>query len=202
MTPNKILRTLLSIGLLSVASTLMAAEYEIDTKGSHAFIQFKIPHLGYSWLLGRFNTFEGRFSYDEKDPSASRVEVVIQTKSIDSNHAERDKHLRDEDFLDVDRFPEARFVSTAYTEKADGNGILIGNLTLRGVTRPISINVKQIGAGMDPWGGYRRGFEGETRLTLKDYGIDFNLGAASTEVQLGLYLEGIRQDNRMKRVKR
>ena len=202
MTPNKILRTLLSIGLLSVASTLMAAEYEIDTKGSHAFIQFKIPHLGYSWLLGRFNTFEGRFSYDEKDPSASRVEVVIQTKSIDSNHAERDKHLRDEDFLDVDRFPEARFVSTAYTEKADGNGILTGNLTLRGVTRPISINVKQIGAGMDPWGGYRRGFEGETRLTLKDYGIDFNLGAASTEVQLGLYLEGIRQDNRMKRVKR
>ncbi|MEN8167156.1 MAG: YceI family protein [Pseudomonadota bacterium] len=202
MKRQKILPRLLGIVLLPVATALVAAEYEIDTKDSHAFIQFKIPHLGYSWLLGRFNTFEGRFSYDEKAPSSSWVEVTIQTNSIDSNHAERDKHLRDEDFLAVRSFPEARFVSTSYTEKADGKGILKGNLTLRGVTRPIRIEVKQIGAGMDPWGGYRRGFEGETRLTLKNYGIDFNLGAASREVQLGLYLEGIRQDNRTKRVKR
>ena len=90
-------------GLL-VAATLscgalaaQAADYVIDTKGAHAFIQFKIAHLGYSWLLGRFNTFSGEFSYDENNPAASRVKVDIDVASLDSNHAERDKHLRGDD---------------------------------------------------------------------------------------------------------
>jgi len=194
--------SLLMAVLLPVSSTLGAAEYVIDTKDSHAFIQFKIPHLGYSWLLGRFNTFEGKFSYDKKKLSNTRIEVSIETDSIDSNHAERDKHLRGQDFLAVSEFPEARFVSTSYTEREDGGGKLSGNLTLRGITRPITIEVRQVGAGMDPWGGYRRGFEGHTKLALKDYGINFNLGPASKVVELDLYVEGIRQGNKSKRTKR
>ncbi|MES9979085.1 MAG: YceI family protein [Candidatus Thiodiazotropha sp. 6PLUC5] len=171
----------------------LASSYEIDTKGGHAFIQFKISHLGYSWLVGRFNRFSGEFEYDSKNPSDSSITVVIETESIDSNHAERDKHLRDEDFLDVNRFPEARFVSRSFTEREDGSALLVGDLTLRGVTRSIEIEVDHVGSGSDPWGGYRRGFYGETKLILADFGITKYLGDASKEMELTLGIEGIRK---------
>jgi polyisoprenoid-binding protein YceI len=184
---------LLAAGLLLLlGGTAQAANYLIDTKGAHAFIQFHIKHLGYSWLVGRFNTFSGEFSYDEDRPEAAKVSVVIDTASIDSNHAERDKHLRNEDFLHVDKYPQARFVSTAYRDLGDGKGRLDGEFTLHGVTRPISIDVTHIGAGPDPWGGYRRGFEGRTSFALADFGIDYDLGPASREVYLWLGIEGIR----------
>ena len=172
---------------------LQAEEYTIDTQGAHAFIQFKIQHLGYSWLLGRFNTFSGEFSYDEENPSASTVRVEIDPASIDSSHAERDKHLRGSDFLYVKRYPESRFVSTSFKELGDGRAELTGNFTFRGITQPLTIEVKQMGAGRDPWGGYRRGFEGRTKFALKDYGIDYDLGPMSQEVELFLTVEGIRK---------
>jgi polyisoprenoid-binding protein YceI len=142
------------------AGLVQAADYVIDTKGAHAFIQFRIPHLGYSLLLGRFNDFSGKFSYDEENPDAASVEVRIKTASIDSNHAERDKHLRGEDFLDVDNYPLAEFVSTGYRENPDRTAVLSGNLTLHGVTRQVQIAVEPVGQGPDPWGGYRMGFTG------------------------------------------
>jgi polyisoprenoid-binding protein YceI len=192
----------LSTCLWLMSPSLYSADYLIDTKDAHAFIQFRISHLGYSFVLGRFNNFSGSFSYDPDDPAASEVKVVVQTASIDTNHAERDKHLRSDKFLDVDRYPQARFTSTSYTEQPDGNALLRGNLTLHGITRPILIRVRQIGAGMDPWGGYRRGFEGHTTLRLKDFGIDYDLGPTATEVKLDLVVEGIRQDNLQRHPKR
>ncbi len=170
-----------------------AEKYVIDTEGSHAFIQFRIQHLGYSWLSGRFNTFSGSFEYDEKNPEKASVQVDIDVASIDSNHAERDKHLRDKDFLDVKKFPKAKFVSKSFKENGDGTAVLTGDFTLRGVTRPVTIDVEHIGHGSDPWGGYRRGFEGTTRIALADYGIKYNLGPRSKEVELTLSVEGIRQ---------
>jgi len=178
---------------LGAAGPAQAADYVIDTEGAHAFVQFRIKHLGYSWLLGRFNDFEGRFTYDEAKPEAASVEVTINTASIDSNHAERDKHLRGTDFLDVERYPEARFASTGYSENPDGTATLRGDLTLHGTTRPVTIEVEQIGHGPDPWGGYRRGFQGTTVLKLADFGIDYDLGPAAREVELFLSVEGIRQ---------
>lgn len=179
---------------LSLPGLAAAADYVIDTEGGHAFIQFRIPHLGYSWLYGRFDDFAGEFTYDEDDPAASKVAVVIQTASIDSNHAERDKHLRDEDFLAVDDYPEARFQSTSFTEHGDGTATLVGDLRLRGITKPITIDVEHIGHGPDPWGGYRRGFQGRTRFALKDFGIERDLGPASRDVEMILSIEGVRQD--------
>jgi polyisoprenoid-binding protein YceI len=181
------------IGALLASSTVLADNYIIDKKGMHASIQFKIAHLGYSWLTGRFNDFDGKFNYDEKKPNEANIEVTINTKSVDSNHAERDKHLRGDDFLDVAKFPQAKFVSTSYKEGTDGNAKLMGKFTLHGVTKDIVIDVTKIGAGKDPWGGYRRGFEGKTRIALKDYGITKNLGPASAELDLLLNIEGIKQ---------
>jgi len=171
----------------------VADDYAIDKKGAHASIQFKISHLGYSWLWGRFNDFDGAFSYDEKNKSASKVSVTVNTKSVDSNHAERDKHLRSDDFLDVSKFPQAKFVSSSYAEGADGKAKLTGKLTMHGVTRELVLDVAHIGAGKDPWGGFRRGFEAQTRIALKDYGITKNLGPASAELDLIISVEGIKQ---------
>ena len=185
--------TTLLLAMAVLAAPLQAADYDIDTKGAHAFVQFKIKHLGYSWLLGRFNKFNGQFSYDEKNPQASKVEVNIDTRSIDSNHAERDKHLRSKDFLDTGKYPTARFISTSFKEQGKGKALLKGKLTLHGVTKPITIKLEHIGHGADPWGGYRRGFAGSTTLTLKDFGINYDLGPASRTVEMFLSIEGIRR---------
>ncbi len=187
-----IFTTLLILGL--IASPTYAADYVIDTKGAHAFIQFKIKHLGYSWLLGRFNQFDGQFSYDEGDPSSATVSINIDPASIDTNHAERNKHLRSDDFLDVKKFPTAKFVSTAFAEKENGRIEIKGNLTLHGVTKAITIDGEHIGNGKDPWGGYRRGFAGTTTLTLKDFNIKMDLGPASRQVEMFLSIEGIRKN--------
>ena len=193
---EKKMKKMIIASLLLISSTTTSAmteNYVIDTKGAHAFIQFKIKHLGYSWLYGRFNTFDGQFSYDEKNPAAASVSINIDPASIDSNHAERDKHLRGKDFLNVKQFPKASFVSTSFEEKNDGKAVIKGDFTLHGVTKTITIDVEHTGHGKDPWGGYRRGFAGTTTFALKDFNINYNLGPASQNVEIILSIEGIRQ---------
>ena len=170
-----------------------AANYVIDTQGAHASILFRVQHLGFSWLTGRFNQFEGQFDYDEQNPRAARVTVTIDTASVDSNHAERDKHLRSDDFLNVRQYPQAQFNSTGFEPTGDDTGLLTGDFTLNGITKPLTIHVRDIGSGPDPWGGYRHGFTGTTQFALADYGITFNLGPKSKVVELELHVEGIRQ---------
>lgn len=187
---------MVSLGLAALVAAsppVSAADYDIDTKGAHASINFRIPHLGFSWLVGRFDTFSGTFSYDEKNPSAAKVAVEIDAASINSNHAERDKHLRAVDFLDVAQFPKATFVSTSVTPDGAGKAKIVGDFTLRGVTKPITIDAVFVGGGDDPWGGYRQGFAGKTKLVLADFGILKELGPASKDVELDLHVEGIRK---------
>jgi polyisoprenoid-binding protein YceI len=185
--------TLTGALLLPGLAAAEVEEYVIDIEGAHAFIHFRIQHLGYSWLYGRFNEFDGRFSYDTENPDNSSIQVEIEPGSLDSNHAERDKHLRGDEFLDIDRYPDARFTSTEVAMNDDGTGMVTGDFTLRGVTKPITIEIEEIGAGPDPWGGYRRGFQGSTSFALKDFGIDYDLGPASQVVELILSIEGVRQ---------
>jgi polyisoprenoid-binding protein YceI len=179
--------------VLTLPHALYAEEYVIDTKKAHAFIQFKISHLGYSWIYGRFNTFSGAFTYDLKNPALSKVEIKIDPASVDTNFAERDKHLRSDDFLDVDKFPTALFKSTSFESKGNGKASLKGDFTLHGVTRPVEMEVREIASGKDPWGGYRRGFEGSFSFLLSDYGLVKELGPASKEIEIFFSIEGIRQ---------
>ena len=183
----------LTLGAALFAGQALAADYAIDKPGQHAFINFKISHLRYSWLYGTFKDFDGSFSFDAANPEASKVNVTINTASLDSNHAERDKHLRSADFLNVDKHPQASFVSTAVKSTGEGTADITGDLTLNGVTKPVVIQARLLGEGQDPWGGYRAGFEGSTRIALKDFGITKDLGPASQEVELILSVEGIRQ---------
>jgi len=194
---NRLLKTALAATMLSLSlgSVSIAADYVIDSSsnGAHSSIQFKIGHMGFSWLIGSFDKFEGTFSYDDKKPEASAVEVTIDTASVDSNHAKRDKHLRSDDFLEVEKYPNAKFESTSYKASEKNKGILTGNLTLHGVTKEVSIDVELVGAGNDPWGGYRIGFIGTTQLKLQDYKIKKNLGPASEMVYLTFNIEGIKK---------
>jgi polyisoprenoid-binding protein YceI len=184
---------LAAVAAAGLSFGIHAADYKIDTENAHAFIHFKISHLGFSWLHGRFNTFEGQFSYDADKLTDSEVNIVIDTSSIDSNHAERDKHLRSADFLNVSEHPQATFKSTRVVADDDGSFNLHGDLTLNGITRGIVISARKIGEGNDPWGGYRTGFSGNTSFELKDFGINYDLGPASSRVYLELDVEGIRQ---------
>jgi len=191
--PRMTVIAVLAAAMLGSTAPQAAERYVIDTRGQHAFIQFRIPHLGFSWLYGRFNEFEGEFTFDPDNPANSSVEVSVQTASIDSNHERRDEHLRNDDFLTVEQYPVARFESTGFEPLGDDRYRLVGDLEFMGRTAPITIDVVEIGAGEDPWGGFRRGFEGKTTLTLADWGIDYELPAAE-EVELTLSIEGIRQD--------
>jgi len=181
---------------LAFALPAQAAEnYAFDIKGQHAFIEFKIKHLGYSWMIGSFRTFDGSFTYDEQHPQNNKVDVTIETASLDTNHAERNKHLRSADFFDVEQFPTTTFNSTSYVATGKGSGTLHGILSLHGVNKEIAIEVSQVGTGADPWGGYRRGFEGHTTLHLSDYNMKKAgmLGPVAENVELFLSIEGIRQ---------
>ncbi|MBU0807016.1 MAG: YceI family protein [Gammaproteobacteria bacterium] len=180
-------------GALMGAGQAMAADYAIDKQGQHAFVNFKISHLGYSWLYGTFKDFDGSFSFDAAKPQDSKVNVTLNTTSVDTNHAERDKHIRSDDFLNVSKHPTATFASTAVTSTGEGTADIAGDLTLNGVTKPVVIAATFIGEGKDPWGGYRAGFAGSTTLKLKDFGITKDLGPASESVELIISVEGVRK---------
>ncbi|WP_387463348.1 YceI family protein [Photorhabdus sp. RM323S] len=188
-------KTLLGLtagALLLNASSALAANYKIDIPGQHAFIEFRIQHLGYSWLYGSFKDFDGSFTFDEKNPAADKVDVTIKIASLDTNHAERDKHLRSKDYFNTEKYPEAKFTSTEV--KKDGNKYAItGDLTLNGVTKPVVLNAVLMGEGKDPWGGYRSGFEAYGKIKLKDFNFKADLGPKSQEADLLISVEGVRE---------
>ena len=144
------------IAAVLAAPAAQAADYVIDTAKAHASINFRIKHLGFSWLTGRFDTFNGTFSFDEATPGASKVKVEIDTDSVNSNHAERDKHLRGSDFLDTAKFPKATFESTSVLIDGD-KAKIAGNLTLHGVTKEVVIDAARVGGGSDPCASAGRG---------------------------------------------
>jgi polyisoprenoid-binding protein YceI len=165
-----------------------ADDYAFDKPGQHVFITFKASHLGYSYILGHFEDFEGSFSHDPTKPESSSVTVTIDAKSLDTDHAERDKHLRGSDYFDVDAHPKVIFTSSSYSGSATG-GTLTGELNLRGVSKTVDLAVNKIGEGDDPWGGYRSGFEGNVILNAGDYGFPAWIG----DVEVYLVVEGVRQ---------
>ena len=192
MSTTRTLKTCAFAVLVSVAcfTQVNAADYKIDTNGMHGYVHFTVSHMGFSMIGGSFNSFEGTFSWDKDNPSASSAMVTVNTASIDTNHEARDKHLSSADFLNVEKFPTAMFKSTSYQGDASG-GKLMGDFTLNGVTKPITINVSAVGEGKDPWGGYRAGFTGEAKLNGADYGYTSQM--FPKEINIYLSVEGIKQ---------
>lgn len=187
------MKRLAGLALIAALSTpAFGADYVIDGSGAgmHTAVNFRVSHIGISSLWGRFNDVTGRFSYDAENPEATQIEVNIDPASIDTNHEARDNHLRTSDYLDVEKYPEAKFVSTKVEEAGEGQYLITGDFTLHGVTKPITIEARRTGEGESPFGDYRVGFEGETTINLADWGINV---MPSSELDLFLAVEAVRQ---------
>ena len=177
---------------LAISAPTMAKSESYAIDPTHSFVQFKASHLGFSWLMGRFNKLDGTLDYDDSNISNSRIAVTVHTESLDSNHAKRDKHLMSDDYIDAGKYPKASFTSSKVTQK--GKDIIIeGKLKFRGKSRPLTITAQEIGAGKDPWGGYRRGYEGIATIDVTDFGMRGKAGEASAQVELRLFIEAIKK---------
>ncbi len=155
----------------TLPSTL-SGSYTIDP--THSRVGFVARHAMVSKVRGSFNEFSGTGYFDAENPAASRVELTIQAASIDTRNADRDAHLRSNDFFDTENHPEIRFVSTA-VEQVDGDTYRVtGDLTIKGVTKPVTVDLEYTGTAVDPYGNQRVGLEGRTTVNRKDWGVNWN----------------------------
>jgi polyisoprenoid-binding protein YceI len=150
----------------------LTGTYAIDA--AHTRIGFVARHAMVTKVRGAFNEFEGTAHLDGADPANSSVTVKIKAASIDTRQAQRDEHLRGNDFLAMETYPEITFVSTAVRQTGDDTFDLTGDLTIRGVTNPVTIPFTFEGAATDPFGNFRVGFEGSVAIKRSDYGVSWN----------------------------
>ena len=142
---------------------------------AHSSAEFAVRHMMVSTVKGSFRTLSGTIAYDEAHPEASRVEAEIDAASIETGVADRDTHLRSPDFFDIVKFPKLTFRSTGVETDGADSGKMHGELTVHGVTRPVSLDVSYLGEVKDPWGNRRRGYSAETTLNRKDFGMTWNM---------------------------
>jgi polyisoprenoid-binding protein YceI len=150
----------------------LTGSYTIDA--SHSRIGFVARHAMVTKVRGSFNEFEGTAVLDGANPAASTAQVTIQAASIDTRQAQRDEHLRSNDFLAMEQFPTITFVSTAVEQTGDAHFDLTGELTIKGITKPVTIPFSYEGAATDPYNNLRVGFEGSVVIKRSDYGVSFN----------------------------
>jgi len=189
-------RTLAVAAFLVTASSLFADTFVVDK--AHSEATFQVRHM-MSKVTGKFEDFGGRINIDRAKPSSSSVEFNIKTASVNTGVADRDKHLRTADFFDAEKYPEITFKSTkiAATKKKDVYDVT-GDLTMRGVTKHVTIPVEFGGFGKDPWGNERAGFSLTTTVNRKDYGINWNQALdnggflLSDDVTINVNLEAVK----------
>jgi polyisoprenoid-binding protein YceI len=173
---HSILKAVLAAGLgVAFASAPASASmdtYTIDPE--HTSIGFRVTHLVFSKVPGFFRKFEGSLKLDPADLTKGSVSFSIDAASIDTNEPARDKHLRSDAFFDVDKFPKITFKSTQVRKVAGDKIQVDGNLTIRGITKLVTLDAEVLGIGPDGLGGERAGFEARTRINRQDYGVSFN----------------------------
>jgi len=167
---------LLAATLAMAAATAHANDYVLDP--AHTYPNFSIEHFGMSTMYGRFGKTEGKLSID-MDAKTGAVEVVIDAASVDTGHAKRDEHLRSPDFLNVVEFPEISFKSTNVTFTGEDTATVDGDLTMLGVSKPVTLDVTKLVCGKHPFDGSPRcGFHAETTIKRSDWGMNYGIPAA------------------------
>jgi polyisoprenoid-binding protein YceI len=156
---------------MTTATATATKTFQIDR--AHSEATFQVRHL-ITKVRGRFAEFDGAITFAADEPATSSVAFTIQTKSIDTNQPQRDEHLRSGDFFDVEKFPVLTFNSTAVAPRGDNQFDVTGELTIRDVTKTITLPVTYLGAAKDPWGNDKVAFETEISLNRKDYGLNWN----------------------------
>jgi polyisoprenoid-binding protein YceI len=158
----------------TAVQTAVAAPTTWTIDPVHSSVEFAVRHLMITTVKGRFTDVQGTVVLDDEDPARSAAEIAIAVASIDTREAQRDAHLRSADFFEADRYPTITFRSTQLRD-ASGDGFkLVGDLTIRGVTREVALDVTSEGRSGDPWGGSRAGFSATTKIKRSDYGLTWN----------------------------
>lgn len=150
-----------------------SGDYTLDV--AHTRIGFAARHAMVTTVRGQFGEFRGQAHLDFENPENSRAELEIDVASLTTGNADRDNHLRSPDFFDVDKYPTIGFVSTGVRPKGDDTYVLLGDLTVKGHTRPVEVEFEPTGVNGDPWGNTRAGFEGRTTVNRKDWGLIWNV---------------------------
>ncbi len=179
----------------TTAAKAEAAEFVLDP--THTYITFFVSHIGYSDMSGMFLESSGSFSYDEEAQELKNATVTIKTDSVFTNHEKRDEHLKGSDFLNSSEYPEMTFVATEAKKISDTEGTLTGDLTLLGVTKPVTLDVRLNKAGNYPFGDghYAVGIDATGSFKRSDFGMSYGVDGniVGDEIKLVIGLEGIRQ---------
>jgi len=157
--------------MTTATATATKTTYTIDK--AHSEVTFQVRHL-LTRVRGRFSEFNGTIVYDEQEAEDSSVNVTVQAASIDTNERDRDAHLRSADFFEVEKYPTLTFRSRGITRNGTAGYALAGDLTIHGVTRPVTFEASVLGKAKDPWGNERVAFEANATINRKDYGLNWN----------------------------
>lgn len=177
----------------------MAGKTTWTIDGAHSAAEFAVRHLMISTVKGHFSKVSGTVLTDEAHPDRPVVDITIDAASIDTREPKRDAHLRSADFLEVEKFPTITFKAKMVKGSTDGEFTLPGDLTIRGVTRPVVLKVESSGRVNDPWGGERAGFAATTKINRKDFGLTWNVALeaggvmVSDEVKISIEVELVKQ---------
>lgn len=152
---------------------------------THSEIGFKIKHLMITNVSGKFDDFEAEVQTEGEDFTTARIEATLKTSSINTNNLQRDEHLRNSDFFEVEKHPEILFISTRVEKIDNDNFVLHGNLSLKGITKPVKLNVEYSGLTKDPWGGQRAGFIITGKINRTEFGLNFNAALETGGLVLG-----------------
>ena len=166
---------------------------------AHSSINFSVRHMMISTARGRFEEFEGTFEIDEANPAQSKIEVEIQAASINTKEPQRDGHLKSPDFLDVETYPTLTFKSKRVEKTDEQNVRLIGDLTIKGITQEVVLAVEYAGQAKSPWGTINAGFNAQTKINRKDWGLVWNVALETggmlvgDEITISIELELVKQ---------
>lgn len=184
------MKFLVLMSLLS--STAFAGAFKLDA--SHTTVGFKVKHLVISTINGRFTKFDGTFNFDEKTKALADLKVSIDASSINTDEADRDKHLKSADFFDVEKFKTLEFTSTKATKKSGNNYSVVGDLTIHGVKKSITMAVELSGPVIDPWKNKKMAFVATAQINRADFGLTWNkaleAGGVVVAEKVNIIIEG------------
>ena len=185
--------TLLTLGFTPLSAHAQVENYKFDKV--HTQIFFSVDHLGFTQSTGQFLNFDGGFVFDRTAPEKSSVEVTIKTDSINMNDEKWDAHLKNADFFNVEKFPDMTFKSTGIEKTGEKTANIKGDLTILGVTKPVTLATTFNKADKHPMADeYHAGFSAETTIKRSDFGMKFGLPAVGDDVKININVEGVRQD--------
>lgn len=170
-----------------------------NVDASHSALEFKVKHMMMANVRGQFHDFQANITADPEDLTTAEIDFTVNVNSIDTKDEQREGHLKSADFFDVENYPNLTFKATKIERKSNNEYAMMGDMTIRGVTKPVTFNVTSEGIGKDPWGNERAGFTAAGSLNRKEFGLNWNAlletggVLVGEQVKINVEIEAVRQ---------